>query len=276
MKPKTAAQVRAMIQNRATERPRSELPAVSIDGATATIRLFDAIDSWGEWWGLSAKEFAATIDALPPSVTTIELLINSPGGEVYDGVAIVNMMRAHRARIVAVVQGIAASAASFIACAADETIMAPNSTLMIHNAWGMCVGNADEMVTYAALLEKLDGDMATIYTTKSAKPVEEVRGWMSAETFFTAEEAVAAGLADSVSATSTTNDDTSPAEARWSPTDLATLAAALTELGHTIPSAGEREEQTIEPATRPASVDPEQASRLLATLTLNQGENHNE
>lgn len=272
MKPKTAADVRALIQNRATERPRSEVPAVQIDGATATIRLFDAIDSWGEWWGMSAREFAQVIDALPTSVTTIELLINSPGGEVYDGVAIVNMMRAHRARIVAVVQGIAASAASFIACAADETIMAPNSTLMIHNSWGMCLGNADEMITYAALLEKLDGDMATIYTAKSGRPFDEIRALMAAETFFTAAEAAAIGLADSVSATSHATAAAPPATASLTTTDINALAAALAELGAPIPSAGEREEHTTDPATRPVLVDKEQASRLLASLTLNQGE----
>src|SRR5690606_23932349 len=115
---KTAADVRAFLNHRAAERPRNEAPVVSLEGTVARLRLFDPIDSWGEWWGMSAKDFAAALDELPAEVDTLELLINSPGGDVFDGLAIVNTMRAHSARTVATVQGIAASAASFIAAAA--------------------------------------------------------------------------------------------------------------------------------------------------------------
>lgn len=269
MMPKTAADVRAFIQNRAVDRPKAEAPAVVIDGAKATLRMFDPIDSWGEWWGMSAKEFASTLDALPAHVNTIELLINSPGGDAFDGIAIVNVMRAHPARTVAVVQGIAASAASFIACAADETIMSPNSVLMIHNAWGVVVGNADDMLAYAELLEKVDTQQQAIYTAKSGKPAEEVRDMMRAETWLSAEEAAEMGFADSVIAA---EPDPAPtarwSSARWSSADLEALAALLAEQGSPIPSAGEREEPPTQAAGEPSTVDPEQASRLLATLTL--------
>lgn len=200
MKPRNAAEVRAFLNRRAAERPRNEAPAVQIDGATATLRLFDPIDSWGEWWGMSAKEFASALDALPSHVTTIELLINSPGGDAFDGLAIVNVMRAHPARTVAVVQGLAASAASFIACAADETIMAPNSTLMIHCAWGVCIGNADDMLSMGATLDQLDGNLAGLYAAKAGGDVDTWLTAMKAESWYTAEEAVAAKLADSVAA----------------------------------------------------------------------------
>ena len=125
--------------------PKAQLPAAEVADGVATMRLYDPIDSWGEYWGVSAKEFAQALDDLPSNVTEIRLHINSPGGDVFDGVAIVNSLRSHPARVVAVVDGIAASAASFIATAADETIMAPNSEMMIHDAWGLCVGNAAEM-----------------------------------------------------------------------------------------------------------------------------------
>lgn len=195
---KTAADVRAFLNHRAAERPRNEIPVMSMDGTTARLRIFDAIDSWGEWWGMSAKEFAAALDELPSHIDTVELLINSPGGDVFDGLAIVNTMRAHQARTVAVVQGIAASAASFIAAAADELVMAPNSTLMIHDAWGICVGNATDMAATAGMLDKTSGNLAEIYAAKAGTPVDEWREAMKAETWYTADEAVAAGLADRV------------------------------------------------------------------------------
>src|SRR5690349_9465195 len=111
MKPRTAAEVRAFLARRSIEPPKNTAPTPNIEGATATIRLFDPIDSWGEWWGMSAKELADVLDALPAEVSEIRLLINSPGGEAFEGIAMVNLLRAHNARIVAVVQGIAASAA---------------------------------------------------------------------------------------------------------------------------------------------------------------------
>lgn len=282
MKPTTGADVRALLQNRTTDRPRAEVPAVVVDGSTATIRLYDVIDSWGGWWGMSANELADALDDIPANVSTIELLINSPGGEVTDAAAMMNLLRARRSsagtEIVAIVQGIAASAASVIACAADRTIMAPNSTLMIHDAWGLCVGNAEEMLAYATVLETFSADMAGVYAAKSGKTLDEVREWMRAETFFTADAAVEAGLADTVAATST--EDTANAlaaigtipGANQAETDMQALEAQITEtlqrLGIEIPSAGEREDNTTDTTTPVAEVDPEQAARLLSTITL--------
>lgn len=278
MRPRNGAEVRAFLQHRTDERPRAEIPTVQTDGAKATIRLFDTVDSYGEWWGMSSKEFATALDELPSHIDTIELLINSPGGDAFEGVAIVNVMRSHPARTVAVVQGIAASAASFIACAADETFMAPNSTLMIHKAWGLSIGNADDHRAHAELLEKVDDEQAAIYTAKSGQSTDEVLELMRAETFMSAAEAVAGGFADSI--LSSPDDDGDPpapdTSARWTVDDLQAIAAELHKLGTPIPSAGEREDPTIDPAGEPDSVDPEQASRLLASLTFNKETNPNE
>ena len=166
--------------------------------SVATLRLYDPIDSWGEYWGVSAKEFAIALAALPADVEEIRLHINSPGGEVFEAVAILNQLRQHRARVVAVVDGIAASAASFLAVGADETIMAPNSTLMIHDAWGICIGNAADMRDLGDLLDKLSNNIASIYAAKAGGAIEDWRSVMLAETWLTADEAVAAGLADSI------------------------------------------------------------------------------
>lgn len=178
--------------------PKNEAPAVQIDGQTATIRLYDVIDSWGEWFGISAREFASTIDGLPRDVTEIRLHINSVGGEVWEGLAILNTLRSHRARVVAVVDGIAASAASFVAVGVDETVMAPNSELMIHDAWGLCVGNAADMRSMADLLDKESDNIAAIYLAKAGGDLATWRAAMATETWYTADEAVAAGLADRV------------------------------------------------------------------------------
>ena len=200
MTPTDPRQVRELFAARAGSRPRAEAPAVTVDGSTARVRLFDPIDSWGEWWGVSAKEFAATLDGLPASVATIELTINSPGGDVFDGVALANLLRAHPARTVAVVQGLAASAASFIAVACDEVVMAANATLMIHDAWGMCVGNAEDMLTMAATLDAVSDNIADFYAAKAGGERAEWRDRMRAETWLTATAAVEDGLADRVEA----------------------------------------------------------------------------
>lgn len=177
---------------------RAEIPNVGGDARTAVIRLYDPIDSWGEWWGISAKEFATALDQVPSTVETIELYVNSPGGEVYEGIAILNMLRKHPARTVAIVEGLAASAASFVAAGCDELVMAPNTELMVHSAWGLCVGNADDMRKLADDLDRLCDNIASIYAAKSGGTVEQWCEIMAAETWFSAEEAVAAGLADRI------------------------------------------------------------------------------
>lgn len=181
-----------------SDRPRAEVPSADVDGTTATIRLYDPVDSWGEWWGVSAKEFASVIDELPDEVDEIRLLINSPGGDVFDGIAILNALRAHDARVVAVVEGLAASAASFIAAGADELVMMRNSELMVHDAWGLCVGNAADMLWMAEQLGRVSDNIASIYAEKAGGTVESWRAIMETETWYSAEEAVEAGLADRV------------------------------------------------------------------------------
>lgn len=210
MKPTTTAQVRAFLANRATTRPTNSDPTVAVAGTTATIRLYDPIDSWGGWWGMSATELADAVDRLPAEVTEIRLLVNSPGGDVFDGIAIANILAAHPARIVAVVQGIAASAASFISTSADELIMNPGSMLMIHDASGGVWGWAEDMRQMAALLDQISDNIASMYAVKAGGTAGEWRERMLAETWYTADEAVAAGLADSVGAAST---DDAPAAA---------------------------------------------------------------
>lgn len=185
---------------------RAEVPDPDLDDRAAVIRLYDPIDSWGGEWGVSAKEFVAALDQLPDFIDEIRLHINSPGGDVFDGIAILNALRAHDARVVAVVDGLAASAASFIAAGADELVMARNTELMIHDAWGLCVGNADDMIAMAEMLGRLSDNIASVYADKAGGTVADWRAAMAAETWYTAEEAVAAGLADRVDTRKATGD----------------------------------------------------------------------
>lgn len=182
----------------ALRQPRAEAPTAEVAESVATIRLYDPIDSWGEFWGVSAKEFAGLLDELPDDVEEIRLHINSPGGEVFDAIAILNALRAHDAKVVAIVDGLAASAASVVACGADELVMARNSELMIHDAWGLCVGNAEEMREMAGMLDRLSDNIASVYAEKAGTDVAVWRAAMEKETWYSAEEAVEAGLADRV------------------------------------------------------------------------------
>jgi ATP-dependent Clp endopeptidase proteolytic subunit ClpP len=176
---------------------RAFLPKSEDSDGVPVLRLYDPIDSWGGDWGVSAKEFASALDEISDA-PEIRLHINSPGGEVFEGIAIMNLLRSHKARITTVVDGLAASAASFIAAAGDEVVMGRNTEMMIHDAWGICIGNAADMRDLAGRLDHLSDNIASVYSAKAGGSVEDWRGAMLAETWYSADEAVAAGLADRV------------------------------------------------------------------------------
>ncbi|WP_228044596.1 head maturation protease, ClpP-related [Rhodococcus pyridinivorans] len=171
-----------------------------------SLRLYDPIDSWGGYWGISAKEFVDVLDELPDDTSEIRLLINSPGGEVWEALAILNSLRAHPAKVVAVVEGIAASSASFIAAGVDELHVMANSKIFVHKAWSLCVGNGDDMAKSARDLEHEDRNIAAVYAAKAGGTVEDWLQVMADDTWYSADEAVAAGLADSVVAASGQQD----------------------------------------------------------------------
>lgn len=170
---------------------------VDAKGDEATIYIYDIIgyDFWSGG-GVTAKDFAAELDKI--TAKTVNLRINSPGGDVFEARAMTAAMDRHPATFVAHVDGLAASAASFIAARADEVVMAPGSMQMIHNAWTMAIGDRNDMTKTAELLTKIDATIADDYAAKTGKPAAEMATLMDAETWFTAEEAVSAGLADRI------------------------------------------------------------------------------
>lgn len=179
-----------------TEASRASVLDADTSNGVAELFLYDPIDSWGGYWGVSAKEFAEALGALPEDTAEIHLHINSPGGEIWDAMAIVNQLRRHPARVVAVVDGIAASAASVIAATADETVMGVGAQLMIHDAWGIAIGDEADMIAAGARLSKDSNALAQVYAQKAGGTVDEWRDLMRAETWFYGAEAVEAGLAD--------------------------------------------------------------------------------
>lgn len=164
----------------------------------AVLRLYAPIDSWGGWWGVNAEEVSTALDALPDSIETIILRINSPGGEVPEALTILNMLRAHRAKLIAVVDGWAVSAASFIAAGCDETVMSPGTTMMIHDARIFAYGDPGFLRKMADRLDKDSDSIASIYVAKAGGTEADWRALMGPETWYTAKEAVEAGLADRV------------------------------------------------------------------------------
>lgn len=191
-----------LIQNKALPGRRFEINAAA-DGSTAEVFLYDAIVSdelEAEFFGgVAPGPFVAALRGI--KADTIHLRINSPGGSVFAARAIEQALREHGAKIVAHIDGLAASAATFIAMAADEVIMGKGSLFMIHKAWTMAYGNADDLMSSAALLEKIDGTLVQTYADRTKQTPDLVAEWMAAETWFTADEAVAAGFADSVAST---------------------------------------------------------------------------
>ena len=167
-------------------------------GKTGEIWLYDQV---GEGWfgGMSAKTFVAEMNKLG-KVDVINLHINSPGGSVFDGVAIYNSLKSHPARIEVDVDSVAASIASLIAMSGDEIRMAANSMMMIHDPMGVAVGSADDMRKTADLLDQVKGVIASTYAKRTGKKESEVAALMTEETWMTAAEAQDMGFADAVTA----------------------------------------------------------------------------
>lgn len=162
------------------------------DDATE-IDLYDEIG----FWGVSAQQFR---DMLPRQ-GKVRLRINSPGGDVFDGIAMFNDLLQHDGEIEVMVTGLAASAASIVAMAADRMVMAESAFLMIHNAWTIMLGDRHAMRQVADVLEQIDAGAAKTYAARSNLAQDAVVAAMDAETWYTAEEAQAAGFADAVEPT---------------------------------------------------------------------------
>lgn len=163
---------------------------------TAEITIFDSIGATWDGEGVSAKQFIADLKAL--DADSITLLVNSPGGSVFDGLAIYAALVESKATITGKVMGLAASAASFILMACKTITMPENSFLMIHNPATVAIGNAEDMRETATFLDKIGESLVNIYAKRTGKSVDDIKAWLNAETWFSATEAKEHGFADEV------------------------------------------------------------------------------
>lgn len=156
------------------------------------VYLYDDIGGYG----IDSASFVNELNAIDSS--EINVRINSVGGEVFQGFAIYQALREHKADVNVFVDGIAASIASVIAMAGDKVTMARNAQMMIHDGHVAVQGNAADLSKMVELLDRASNNIASVYAERCGGSVEDWRGAMKAETWYTAEEAVAAGLADEI------------------------------------------------------------------------------
>lgn len=159
---------------------------------TAEISIYDEIG----FWGVSAASFAQDLKSCGNNLKQINLHIHSPGGDVFDGIAIYNLLKNHPANVTVYIDGLAASMASVIAMAGNEVIMPENAMMMIHKPWGIQGGDAEDMRKYADLLDKVENTLIPAYANKTGKTPEELAEMLSAETWLNGKECVEQGFAD--------------------------------------------------------------------------------
>lgn len=210
----------------------------------ATVTIFDEIG----YWGINAVDFHREFSAIKAPVINLE--INSPGGSVFDGVAIYNMLKGSGKTINAKVMGIAASIASVILMAADKITMPSNTFLMVHAPSGGVFGTAEEMREMADVLDKISAGLTATYMKRTGKSEDEVKAMLSKDTWLTAAEAKELGFADEVS-------DAVEATARFN-ADADVLAKMPEGARAAFKAAAATAEPPADPA--PAAVDPEPAA----------------
>lgn len=175
----------------------AERPLAAEGDDPSTISIYDVIgeDMW-TGGGFTAKRMAGALRSVGSNPVTVK--VNSPGGDMFEGIAIYNLLREHPAKVTIDVMGWAASAASIIAMAGDEIRMGLGTFMMVHNAWGMVIGNRHDMADAAKLFEGFDAAIVDIYAARASIDRKAIEKLMDAETFMGPSEAVAKGFADAV------------------------------------------------------------------------------
>lgn len=247
----------------------SENPLAAEADDPSTISIYDVIGQ--DFWtgaGFTAKRAAAALRSIGPKDVTVK--INSPGGDMFEGLAIYNLLREHPAKVTVEVVGIAASAASVITMAADDIRMGLGTFIMVHNAWGAVIGNRHDFRAAADIFDGFDAAMADIYEARTGMKRPDIVALMDAETYMGAKDAVAKGFADTV------------AEGRQEPAARAEIVpgvaakrrldAILSQQG--VPRSERRRllreatgtRDAADDATHDAGLDPAAVQRLIATI----------
>lgn len=181
-----------------TARKKTRKPKIAIRNAASEVEilLFEEIGE-GFFGGISAKTVVDQLSA-GKDAETVRVRINSSGGSVFDAFAIYNALKSHAGRIIVHIEGIALSAASMIAMAGDEIVMAANAMFMLHEPKDAVYGTSQEMRSTADLVDKVRANIVDAYVTRAGLDADEVSVLMTGETWFTADEALAAGFVDRV------------------------------------------------------------------------------
>jgi ATP-dependent protease ClpP protease subunit len=206
---------------------RREAPKVRTEviAGETTVYLYDVIDSY---FGISATDVAGQLAGLKGQ--RVAMRINSPGGDVFEARAIAVAIAQH-GDVHAHIDGLAASAATYIATACKTVQIADGAFFMIHNAWTFAYGNKADLRTTADLLDKVDQTIISDFVKKTGRTTEEIAAWMTAETWFTAQEALENGFVDTVFdlKESSKEDDSPQALGNWNLKAYANAPKALTE-----------------------------------------------
>jgi ATP-dependent Clp endopeptidase proteolytic subunit ClpP len=267
----TDARLLAEFRNRLAERnalqPHTEdqpkakagdwLKIENLSADETSIHIFDEIG----FFGTSAQGFVDQLNAVITPKITVH--INSPGGEVFDGIAIHTALATHKAHVTTFVTGVAASAASFIAMSGDTIKMARNATMMIHDASGLVWGNATDMRQQADLLDKLSDNIADMYAMQAGGTMEQWRSAMRAETWYTGKEALAAGLVDEITDPDEEDEDE---DEKDKPLNRLSLAAFNFAGRAAAPDPVIIEDQNSPAEVEPDNIDRDRAMHMLAAL----------
>jgi ATP-dependent Clp protease, protease subunit len=222
---------------------------------------------------VTAKGVASQLRAIGDR--PIEVQINSPGGDMFEGIAIYNVLREHSQPITVKVMGMAASAASIIAMAGDEIQIGAASFIMIHNCWVMAIGNRHDMAETAEWLQPFDSAMVDVYAARTGQEPKDIAKWMDAETYMSGSQAIERGFADALLAADDVKVDEQAQAADRSVNDVRAMELTLVASGCTRTEARARINKikgtpgaAHDAATPGAGDDPELAGALAGFLNF--------
>lgn len=198
----------------------------------ATITMFDVIGE--DWWtggGVTAKGVASQLRAI--GERPVEVHLNSPGGDMFEGIAIYNVLREHSQPVTVKIMGMAASAASVIAMAGDTIEIGSASFMMIHNCWVLAAGNRNDFAEISAWLEPFDRAMVELYSARAGQDASAIAAWMDAETYMSGSMAIERGFADALLAADQMTVDADARAADRAVNDLRAMELSLVSAGAT-------------------------------------------
>lgn len=253
----------------ALERWRPGIHAAAQDD-DATLNIYEIIGKDWEGKGATAQKTSAILRSIGERAVVVN--INSPGGDVFEGIAIYNILRQHKAKVTTRVMGLAASAASLIAMAGDDIEMGDGASIMVHNAWAVAIGNRHDMMAAHDVLEPIDTALADLYSARTGADRKSIMKMMDAETWMGVEQAIENGFATGKIDRAFIKDDGSGESKRA----LAMVEMSMAKSGYSRSARREAFQQLFtgtpraaEPATPRASDFPEELNQLFQTLKGN-------